>query len=260
MIIYFAGIGGWEKLIIAEGVRSVLCTFADRKGSERTLATYPDVFVDSGAFSISKGNASHDVETYGAWCLARGLKPKTYATLDVVGDAVGTHENTQYMWELGLDPIPVFTRGAPIQYLKEYCARSDRIAIGGTATAGRGHREPFLDWAWDTIAEYWPIRVHGFGVTARWALEKYPWHSVDSTTWVNASRMGNVLTSEVKQMAVGKHADEEKLDREMRADRRFAVAADGGNEVRLTHNIRTMLKMQDDLTRLWTARGVTWDK
>ena len=37
------------------------------------------------------------------------------------------------------------------------------------------------------------VKVHGFGLTARELMFRFPWGSVDSTSWMHTSRYGGVL-------------------------------------------------------------------
>jgi len=60
--------------------------------------------------------------------------------------------------------------------------------------------EPWLDELWDRVLTdkdgYSRIKVHGFGLTARKLMSKYPWYSVDSSSWVQAAANGSIVLPE----------------------------------------------------------------
>jgi hypothetical protein len=38
------------------------------------------------------------------------------------------------------------------------------------------------------------LKVHGFGITAIPIMERYPWHSVDSSSWIQSAAFGGIIT------------------------------------------------------------------
>jgi hypothetical protein len=40
------------------------------------------------------------------------------------------------------------------------------------------------------------IKIHAFGITSVKIMERYPWYSVDSSSWIQAAAFGNIITSE----------------------------------------------------------------
>ena len=38
------------------------------------------------------------------------------------------------------------------------------------------------------------LKVHGFGITAIPIMERYPWWSVDSSSWIQSAAFGSIIT------------------------------------------------------------------
>jgi len=84
------------------------------------------------------------------------------------------------------------------------------------------------------------IKVHGFGMSARWAWERYPFYSVDSTGWQGSIRFGgNSFEKNKKQVLY----DLKKKHYMYRADLM----------------IKNYKKLGEDVTRLWEKRGIKWE-
>jgi hypothetical protein len=56
----------------------------------------------------------------------------------------------------------------------------------------------WLDRIWDkylTDGSGRPrLKVHGFGITAVPIMERYPWHSCDSSSWIQSAAFGSIVT------------------------------------------------------------------
>jgi len=120
-----------------------------------------------------------------------------YANLDVIGDAEATLKNQRLMEKAGLKPLPTYHFGEDIKYLKMYIKDYDYVALGGVAIKRtKASLVSWLDQCFDLICDpvtrLPKIKVHGFGITAVDIMLRYPWYSVDSTAWVQTSRMGTI--------------------------------------------------------------------
>ena len=120
-----------------------------------------------------------------------------YANLDIVNNAEHTWENQQYMEAHGLKPIPVFHLGCDTKWLRMYLEKGyEYIAMGGMVPNPPSVLIPALDNLW---SEYFTnrnglaiIKVHGFAITSAKMVTRYPWYSVDSTSWVKFGKYGIV--------------------------------------------------------------------
>ncbi len=158
-----------------------------------------DLFLDSGAFSAFTQNIEIDIQKYIAFIKKYEKCISVYANLDVIGDAKATWKNQMIMENAGLHPLPVFhTSREDPKWLLRYLKRGyDYIALGGMAGgATRGQLTRLLDPLFSKYLcgpDGMPIiKVHGFGLTSLKLMLRYPWYSVDSTSWVITGRMGSV--------------------------------------------------------------------
>ena len=156
-------------------------------------------FLDSGAFSAMTQKAEINIDEYIQFIRDNGPSIAMYANLDVIGDAVGTHKNLKYMEDKGMKPLPVYHAGEPFSYLEEYVNGYDYICLGGAAGRLKTQEQVmrWLDVLWDKYLTkddgFAKIKVHGFGITSFPLLLRYPWESVDSTSWVQSAAYGNIF-------------------------------------------------------------------
>lgn len=156
-----------------------------------------NIFLDSGAFSAYTQGAEIDLDEYIQFIKDNRKSVEVYANLDVIGDARATWKNQKRMERAGLMPIPCFHFGEDWLWLERYVNNYDYIALGGIAVKKNyGVLTRWLDECFNRICDAQGVprvKVHGFGITSLRLLFRYPWYSVDSTSWVVTSRMGLVL-------------------------------------------------------------------
>lgn len=163
---------------------------------KRRRIVKPELFIDSGAFSAWSQNTEIDIYKYIEFIKRYEKYIDYYAVLDSIGSPEKTLQNQIIMEGAGLKPMPCFHYGENERYLKEYL-RYPIIALGGMVPIPTVKLRPWLD---HLFTEYlcdkngMPIiKVHGFGMTAIPLMVRYPWYSVDSTSWVATSRFGGIL-------------------------------------------------------------------
>lgn len=160
-----------------------------------------DLFLDSGAFSAFTQKIEIDIYEYIKFIKENKKYINVYANLDVIGDAVGTLKNQKIMEKAGLHPIPCFHFKEDFSYLENYVDNYEYIALGGVAQAGRKVTE-WMDLCFDVICGKNgkpKTKVHGFAVTSLRLMLRYPWYSVDSTSWVTTGRMGSVYIPKMRR-------------------------------------------------------------
>lgn len=168
-------------------------------------------FLDSGAYSAWSRGTTIDIDEYIAFIKANIERIEVYASLDVIpgkpGRAATTAErneaaelswqNYHYMLLEGLDPLPVYHYGEDERFLTRMLdAGCPYIGIGGLVGVPGPRRVLWLDRVFDRItdAQGKPIvKTHGFGMTSIPLIFRYPWYSVDSTTWIKMTANGSVL-------------------------------------------------------------------
>ena len=91
-----------------------------------------------------------------------------------------------------------------------------RITIGGMVPISTPQLKLWLDRLW---ADYLTddqgrpiVKVHGFGLTSLPLMMRYPWYSVDSSTWVQWAANGMVLVpGQVGQVDVSNKSSRKKI-------------------------------------------------
>ena len=159
-----------------------------------------DLFLDSGAFSAKSLGKEIKIQEYIDFIKRNEKFISIYANLDVIGDQDATFANQKIMEEAGLKPMPVFHFGEEEQYLDFLIRKYDYIGLGGMVKSGE--LRVYLDRIFkrhicdkDGMPR---VKVHGFGMTSFAHITRYPWYSVDSTSWVLTSRMGSVFVPKRK--------------------------------------------------------------
>lgn len=170
---------------------------------EDKMASY-EIFLDSGAYSAFSRGISINIDDYISFIKKYEDKLTVYANLDVIGDPEATYENQKYMESKGLMPLPCFHYGESIKWLKRYLEDGhDYLALGGMVPISTKDLMHWLDGVWSdhlTDKKGMPIvKVHGFGMTSHKLLIRYPWYSVDSTSWLMGSRNGSVVIPAINE-------------------------------------------------------------
>lgn len=155
------------------------------------------VFLDSGAFSAFTQGVTIDVGKFCDYCLRNQDIIEYVSVLDAIGDCDGTWKNQADMERRGVRPLPCYHYGEPTDVLDYYVANYEYITIGGMVPISTPQLKIWLDRIWDehlTDADGIPkLKVHGFGLTSLPLMFRYPWYSVDSSTWVQWAANGMIL-------------------------------------------------------------------
>lgn len=173
----------------------------DRKVNELHALKRP-IFLDSGAFSAYTLGIQLDLVEYCDYIKRNRdfIRVEDGAlmasVLDGIGDAQMTYDNQKHMESLGVRPLPCFHAGEDERYLEYYIANYDYITLGGMVGASQKDLQIWLDRIWDrhlTDGSGNPrIKVHGFGITSVTLMERYPWYSCDSSSWVQTASFGGI--------------------------------------------------------------------
>lgn len=233
------------------------------RGAERSLGRStkdlrPRVIIDSGAFTAWRSGNPIRLEDYGEWALAfrerwqEKMKSLEFINLDVIGDQVATWDNQAKLEQMGLEPVPVVTRGAPMSELRRALDGYDYVCLGGLVPLARDRKEmrSWLDKCFSEVMACYRVssagempKIHLLGVTQPWVLMRYPAYSTDSSAWVTVLRYGDSPVPGLRKVP-------------RRSEGPAAVAA---NLHVLRSEIRRFKKMERDATALWASRGVEWE-
>lgn len=164
---------------------------------ERMRRDKQKVFLDSGAFSAHMLGASIDIDKYIAYIKKNQDIITVASVLDGIGDPKKTYENQCYMEKHGTKPLPCFHYGEDERYLEHYIENYDYISLGGMVMVSKPQLQLWLDRIWERYLtddhKRAKIKVHGFGLTKIDLLWRYPWYSVDSTSWQQAGSNGRLI-------------------------------------------------------------------
>lgn len=205
------------------------------------------LFLDSGAFSAFTQGVKIDIDQYISFIKKNKEYIDIYAALDVIGDFQKTKENLRYMESKGLTPLPTFHFGSPMEELDRLCREYDFIALGGLVPLALQKRKitAWLDSCFSVIKNYWPKKIHGFGVNNYELWKRYPFYSVDATSWAKYVIYGYRI--EYKKGKFKSH----RKDNYSRAKAKIQTS-----DQRSRDTLIEFLAAQNVVTRLWEERGV----
>lgn len=173
------------------------------------------VFLDSGAFSAFTKGVQVDLPGYCRYIQQNSDIISVASVLDGIGDAQLTWENQHAMQQHGVTPLPCFHYGEPTEYLDAYVENYEYITLGGMVPISTPQLKIWLDRMWSkhlTDENGKPrCKVHGFGLTSVPLMERYPWYSVDSSSWVQVSSNGSVLLPSGKTLGVSNTSPSRKI-------------------------------------------------
>lgn len=191
----------------------------------RSWVPHRDWALDSGAFTAHRLGQTIDLSAFIE--AARELKrtdPKLVEvfSLDVISDWRRSRENVDRMWAEGVEAIPTYHYGEPIEVLQGYARDFPKIALGGVARM-RAQRK--IAWAKQCFAAVWPKRIHGLGFGSEAMLLQLPFHSADAASWIiGPAFWGNWQSYPGARMKVPKDYDvRPEIEWYMRLERRLAA-------------------------------------
>lgn len=163
------------------------------------------IFLDSGAFSAFTLGVTIDVAEYCEYIrrnqdIIRVEDGVVMASvLDGIGDPLQTYRNQLEMEQRGAKPLPCFHAGEDERYLEWYVKNYEYITLGGMVGSSTKQLCIWLDRIWeryltDPGTGRPRLKVHGFGITAIPIMERYPWHSCDSSSWIQSAAFGSIVT------------------------------------------------------------------
>ena len=160
-----------------------------------------NLFLDSGAFSAWSKGINIDIKDYINFIKEHEKYLEVYSVLDHIGDSELTLKNQKIMEKAGLSPLPCFHYGSDKKHLQYYVDNYEYIALGGMVPISSKNLTTWLDILFSNFIcdknGIPKVKVHGFGLTSLTLMLRYPWYSVDSTSWVMTSRFGSVYVPKI---------------------------------------------------------------
>jgi hypothetical protein len=170
--------------------------------------------LDSGAFSNwTRPDRAVSIHDYIAFLKDHAGLISRYMVLDSIAGSNGRREycedlieqaaaqsykNTQTMKDAGLHPLPVVHQGERFSWIEKYVEDGETYLCLTPNKRLPYTRSRIIGWLDDCFsilddgAGKPRVKVHGLGVTALDLVWRYKWASVDSSTWVTQSKVGQV--------------------------------------------------------------------
>lgn len=186
------------------GAKTVLLSYKFLRGRKENLygppaviREFPQVFIDSGAFSSGNSNKRLSLGAYTRFLqqhIDGHPNVEGYFNLDDMADPDETARNQVTLETSGLNPVPVYHVGEPDDILRRYVesGKYPLIGIGGIAVGRLSTKR--LREEWDRIASSYPRQdFHLLGTSQLAAFNNHQPYSFDTTSW---------LTDKTKRMFV----------------------------------------------------------
>lgn len=203
MKIFLAGTGSASKNIeIVKKSEYILESFYYIKEWQIPLIKNCKMFLlDSGAFTFmnnsKKGKTDWKdyIDRYIAFINKHDIK--YFFELDI--DCIVGYDNVlkirKYIEEkTGKKCIPVWHHNRGKEEFIKMCKEYDYVSIGGLVAGGGEYSKKhwkFFSWFISTAHKY-GAKIHALGFTSLDGIQKYRFDSVDSTTWLNGERFGEI--------------------------------------------------------------------
>ncbi|MCK9520459.1 MAG: hypothetical protein M0R74_15760 [Dehalococcoidia bacterium] len=171
------------------------------------------LFLDSGAFSAWTQGVAINLDDYIQFCLEHldivdvivnldvipGRPYQKLTSADIEESATQGWANYEKMLDAGIPKdklIHIFHQGEDMKWLKRMVKEIPYIGISPANDKSTDQKMRWLDHCMQYVCDSdgMPlVKFHGFAVTSLRMMLRYPWYSVDSTTWVVMSRNGQIL-------------------------------------------------------------------
>lgn len=222
--LYFAGncSGKGKDYIIAHNLPKLLLQNTERKA----ILEYIDkgfkgkLFIDSGAYTAHTKGKKVNCDDYIEFLNQYSSHFECYAQLDeipgeyqkkktaeqLMGAPERSWENFLYMYERVHDKekiLPIFHQGEDFYHLSRMLEWTDEngehikyIGISPANDLATSKKIPWISQCFWIIqnSSNPNVKTHAFGMTALDVLERYPFYSADSTTYLRASAMGEFMS------------------------------------------------------------------
>lgn len=240
---------------------------------------YPNcnVILDSGAFSRMNGVVDFTLEDYINFLHRSKDYFYRYITLDyplkpnvsqeeIEFSFVETQKNLEILEKEGLTPIPVYQRmWKRLDRLESYLEKYDYICIAGaggffSTKDVQEEIEIYFNDVFELNSKY-NKKLHGLAQTKLEVLKRFPFYSVDSTSWKMTSAMGNVITfknlfDKMESVWLGKDSFETNIFSKYLYD---SMDRKSSHMERSIFNVKFFNNMERVLTELWKERGIVWN-
>lgn len=221
--LYFAGTQNQmcEQYLMDNNLCRLQSQLNDRTSIARWIAKQPHgkLFVDSGAYTAYTKNTLLDVDEYIDYVNSIDAELTLYAQVDKIPGMYGqsktlqditeapaiSWENYLYMRNKVISPdklLPIFHRRENWSYLEQMLEATFEgkhipyIGIAATTDSTVKEKEEWFYKVFQIIKKSSNpnVKTHAFGMTSLHLLEKFPFTSADSTSWIMTGANGGVMS------------------------------------------------------------------
>ena len=216
--LYFAGSQSKvaDVLIEEHNLLRLLSYLNDKKHLSNRREKGLKTFVDSGAYSAHTKGAEVDVDTYIEYLNEHDEHISICAQLDKIPGVFGqpkspedlaqapedTWQNYLYMYPKMKSPeklLPIFHQGEDFKHLHRMLNHEPKIQYMGISPANdlpTKSKEKWITECFKIIAasKNPNIKTHAFGMTSLWVLNRHPFTSADSTSWIMTGANGGIMS------------------------------------------------------------------
>ena len=200
MKIYLAGTQG-DKGGLTPGSEGLYLLESFEYLNDEKMKAYGkhNFLLDSGAFTFmnkKSGNVDWDeyIDRYAKFVAKHDIKHFFELDIDsIVGLAEVERLRMILEKKSNKKCIPVWHKSRGLEYWKKMCEDYNYIAIGGIVTREIKPSEHKIFTPLLKIAKENNCKVHGLGYTNLKGVKKYPFYSVDSTSWISGQKFLNMM-------------------------------------------------------------------
>ena len=201
-----------HRLVSQIGERNVIQQYSTLQKQDR-----PTLLVDSGAFSVAHNGKVVILDDYINYINTMDNTVDYWAELDVIPYPVlnmstakesseASWKNYLYMLNKVKNPhkiLPLYHFGEPLEHLYRILNTpvingkpAEYIGIGGRHGVSTEDQIRYFEKVFNIIkhSSNPNVKVHAFGVTVFKILERFPFYSSDSTTWLQVAVNGGIIT------------------------------------------------------------------
>lgn len=195
---------GCNRLLSYWNDKSLITKWVDFKKQHPNCTN--KLFIDCGAYTAYTTGAVINIDTYLNYINNIIDYVDIVASLDVINrddcsdTDKKTYENYLYLKEHIKNKhklLPTYHQGDNPIYLLKYLEDTDidYMALGGLVGSNKKDLCNFFDNCYRIIQEHRPdMKVHAFGMTSKFVLQQYPFHSADSTGWIMTAANGCIMS------------------------------------------------------------------
>ncbi len=248
MRFYFAGAEGSYKECL-EGERKLMSYYYLNKKKKIDFNFEKEqILLDSGGFQALTMGIDIEVKDYANFINKH--KIKLAFELDVGGKKKTLYNRDYLLKNTRATIIPIYHikeyEEKDYKYLFDMVDNFEYISIGGIAGSRKNDKKiiPFLDYVFKQVKNR--RKIHGLGVVGVKPMLRYPFYSVDFTSWMNPAIYG--------QHFKFKNGILKRIGHTTPNINKFM---DSKEQIKLA--IKEIKLWEKYLTKLWKKRGITWD-